>query len=303
VGVTPEDSVDAANYAFGRHPGYRALHAKGTLCKAAFIATPDASKLTRAAHMQGDPVAATVRVSNGSGDPNAADYQPDVRGLAVKFYLGDESRTDIVAQTIPRFSSRTPEPFVELLRAQRPGIQMAWRLPLLFAHNPRALATVPAALSAFKPVASYATATYYALHAYRFVDGEGGSRYVRYTLVPEAGDERLSLREARSRGRDYLQEEIRDRLARGPARFTLELQIAQAGDDVNDPSTPWPRERERVNAGTLELTELETERETGGDVLVFDPTRVTDGIELSDDPVLRFRHAAYTESVARRMSS
>jgi catalase len=56
-----------------------------------------------------------------------------------------------------------------------------------------------------------------------------------------------------------------------------------------------------VRAGTLELTELETERETGGDVLVFDPTRVTDGIELSDDPVLRFRHEAYTESVARRM--
>jgi catalase len=303
VAATPEESVDAANYAFGRHPGYRALHAKGTLCKATFTATPDASRLTRAPHMQGDPVEATVRVSNGSGDPSVPDYQPDVRGLAVKFYLPDESRTDIVAQTIPRFSSRTPEPFVELLRAQRPGIQMAWRMPLFLARNPRTLVTVPAALSAFKPIASYATATYYPLHAYLFVDGEGGSRYVRYTFVPEAGDRQPSLREARSRGRDYLQEEIRERLARGPVRFTLELQIAQAGDDVNDPSTPWPSDRERVNAGTLELTELETERETGGDVLVFDPTRVTDGIELSDDPVLRFRHLSYTESVARRMNS
>ena len=35
-------------------------------------------------------------------------------------------------------------------------------------------------------------------------------------------------------------------------------------------------------------------------VLVFDPTRVTTGIELSDDPVLRFRRRAYSESVARR---
>ena len=58
-----------------------------------------------------------------------------------------------------------------------------------------------------------------------------------------------------------------------------------------------------MTAGTLEITGLETERETGGDVLVFDPTRVTDGIECSDDPVLRFRHLAYTESVARRMES
>ena len=55
-----------------------------------------------------------------------------------------------------------------------------------------------------------------------------------------------------------------------------------------------------MNAGTLEITGLETERETGGDVLVFDPTRVTDGIELSDDPVLRFRPQAYSASVARR---
>jgi catalase len=38
-------------------------------------------------------------------------------------------------------------------------------------------------------------------------------------------------------------------------------------------------------------------------VLVFDPTRVVDGIELSDDPVLRFRPAAYDVSVARRTTS
>ena len=52
--------------------------------------------------------------------------------------------------------------------------------------------------------------------------------------------------------------------------------------------------------GTLKVTGLDTEREQGGDVLVFDPSRVTDGIECSDDPVLRFRPAAYSESVRHR---
>jgi catalase len=33
---------------------------------------------------------------------------------------------------------------------------------------------------------------------------------------------------------------------------------------------------------------------------VFDPTRVTDGIGLSDDPILHFRRAAYAQSVLRR---
>ncbi len=83
-------------------------------------------------------------------------------------------------------------------------------------------------------------------------------------------------------------------------RFILQLQIAGPGDDVDDPSSVWPKERRRANAGTLELTDLETERETGGDILVFDPSRVVDGIECSNDPVLRFRSAAYSDSVATR---
>jgi catalase len=301
VSVTPQQSIDAANEVFGHHPHYRALHAKGTLCKATFTASPEAAKLTRAPHMQGAPIEATVRVSNGGGDPDVPDYKPDVRGLAVKLYLSDGSRTDIVAQSVPRFPVRTPEAFVELMRAQRPGPAIAWRMPQFLARHPATLVTLPPGLAALKPIASYATCRYYATHAFRFLDSAGGARYIRYTFVPEAGDQRLSPREAKRRGRDYLRQEIGERLAAGPVRFTLELQLAEPGDAVDDASSVWPRERERINAGTLEISGLETERETGGDVLVFDPTRITDGIELSDDPILQFRHLAYTESVARRM--
>jgi catalase len=303
VTVTPEASIDAANQVFGRHPGYRALHAKGTLLKGTFTATPEAAALTRAVHMQGEPVPVTARVSNGGGNPNVPDYQPDVRGLAVKLYLTDGERTDIVAQTVPRFPVRTPAAFVELMLAQQPSPAIGWRMPMFLARHPGALLTLPPGLPALKPIASYATCAYYGIHAFRFVDSGGGGRYVRYTFVPEAGEQRLSLREARRRGRDYLQKEIRDRVEREPVRFTLALQIAGPGDAVDDPTSVWPKDRQRVRAGTLELTGLETERETGGDVLVFDPTRVVDGIELSDDPILNFRHRAYTDSVTRRMGS
>jgi catalase len=58
-----------------------------------------------------------------------------------------------------------------------------------------------------------------------------------------------------------------------------------------------------VTVGTLSITGPDTERDRGEDVLVFDPSRVTDGIECSDDPVLAFRPQAYSESVRRRMEA
>jgi catalase len=299
--VTPVQATEAANAAFGKHPGYRALHAKGTLLKGTFTAAPEAAHLTRATHMRGEPVPVTVRVSNGSGNPDDPDYAPDVRGFAVKMYLPDGSRTDIVAQTAPRFPVHEPGAFVELLLAQRRTPAMLWKFPLFLARNPLAATTLPANLAALRPPTSYATCTYYAIHAYRLLDAGGGSRFVRYTLRPESSAPALGPREAKRRGRDYLQEEISRRVQDGNVRFTLELQIAQPNDDVNDPASSWPEDRERVTAGTVELTGLDTERETGDDVLVFDPTRVVDGIECSEDPVLLFRRRAYSDSVARRM--
>ncbi len=293
--ITPERAVDVINAVFGSHHT-RSLHAKGSVCSGTFTATPAAAALTRASHMQGDPVETTVRVSNGSGHPRSKDYQPDVRGLAVKFHLADGSATDISSQTAPRFPVRTPDAFIDFVRAQEQGLSRAWRVPVFLARHPEALPSLRLSLPALKPPASYVTRSYYAIHAYRWVDSEGGERFVRYTWLPEAGSHNLSTSDAKQRGRDYLQEEIAERLADGPARFTLQLQIAGEGDKVDDPTAVWPDSRETVDAGTLELTAVKEVEEP----VVFDPARVTDGIELSDDPILNFRPRAYSVSVERR---
>jgi catalase len=300
--ISPQKALDIINGRFGSHLGYRALHAKGILVKGTFTASASAARLTRAQHMKGEPVPVTVRFSNGSGDPDLPDYGPEVRGMAVKFYLPDGSRTDISAQTVPRFPARTPDAFMNLLRASTPGPSRLWRLPLFLATHPEVLPALRANAPTLRPPTSYATVMYNAVHAFKWVDAEGGERYVRYHLLPETEEARLSQDEAKSRGRDYLQEEIATRLSRGPVRFTLELTIAGPGDKVDDPSAVWPDDREKVAAGTLELTELETGREKDGDVLVFDPVRVTDGIELSDDPILHYRSPAYSVSVERRIA-
>lgn len=294
--ISPEQMIDELNGVFGRHEGCRTLHAKGQNFAGTFTATPEAKTLTRAGHMQGGPVKVTVRLSNGNGNPHEPDNAPDVRGMAVKFYLPDGSRTDIVAQTVSRSPTRTPEDFIALIKASERKPSSAIMLPLFLVTHPETVKALPAVAAGSKPPASYATIRYHAFHAFKWVDAEGGERHVRYTFVPEQEPDESKRR----RGPDYLHEEIRERIARGPIRFRLDLTIAGPGDEVDDATAQWPKDREIVTAGTLEITGFDTEREKGDDILLFDPTRVVDGIELTADPILLFRTHAYSVSLERR---
>jgi catalase len=299
----PEQIVDAIHEISGRHEGTRAVHAKGVVCTGTFTATPEAASLTRAAHMQGDPVPVTARFSNGGGDPATKDSSKDGRGLAVKLYLEDGSRTDLVSITLPRFFVRSPEDFLEFTRARKPDPEtgqpdMAKLGAFLEAHQ-EALPAIQHALSQPAP-ASYAQLEYHGIHAFKWIAPDGTERWTRFTFHPRAGVAGISDEEAAERPSDYLQQEIRERLGREPVEFELEVQLAQDGDDPTDPTEPWPEDRERVVVGTLRIDDLDREREREGDVLVFDPTRVTDGIELSDDAILRVRPDAYAVSVERR---
>jgi catalase len=293
-----EEVVDAINDITGEHPGHRAAHAKGTLLSGTF--TPSGSGLTTAAHMGEEPVRVTVRVSNGGGEPAIPDYAKEARGLAVKFYLPDGSKTDIVALSLPCFFVRTPEDFLEFTRARKPDPETGQpdfeKLGAWLQNHPEAGPAIQAAVTT-NPPESYATVRYNSIHAFRWTAADGAQRWVRYRFEPEAGERTLSEDEARSRGRDYLQEEI---VARDGAAFRMVVVIAAADDDPDDPTVAWPEDRERVEVGRLELTGPDTERERGDDILVFDPTRLTDGIELSDDQILRFRPRAYATSVTRR---
>ena len=50
----------------------------------------------------------------------------------------------------------------------------------------------------------------------------------------------------------------------------------------------------------MELTRPITNKEIGDPVMLHDPTRVTDGIETSDDPILQARRGVYEASAAHR---
>jgi catalase len=293
VDAFAEQVVDAINRISGAHPGQRAAHAKGTLLSGTFTPSAEAAGLTTAAHMRGEPVRVTARLSNGGGDPGVPDYAREGRGLAVKFYLPDGTRTDVIGLTLPCFFVRTPEDFLAFTEARMEPESL---MPDFLGAHPEALPAIQAALGA-DPPDSYATCAFNSIHSYRWTGPDGGARWVRYRFEPDAGERTIAPAEAKARGRDYLRE---DALARPELAFRMLVVVAAPDDAVHDPTVAWPDERERVEVGRLVLSGPETERERGGDVLVFDPTRLTAGIELSDDPILRFRPRAYSVSVARR---
>jgi catalase len=299
-----EQLVGAANAIYGEHPGRRALHAKGVWCEGTFTATSEAAALSRAAVFQGEPVPSLVRFSSGSGNPESHDATREARGIAVKLRPEEGDEIDILATTARAFTNRTPEDFLELLRLRRPDPETGQpdmeKLGAWFAEHPEAQPSVQSILGS-EPPASFATLTYYSPHSFRLVSGDGGGAWVRYRFRPQAGEETIPDDEARERGRDYLSEELDQRLRGGTMSFDLLFQLAGEDDPIDDPTAVWPDERELVVGGTLEITAVVDDPEGDGHIDVFDPMRLGDGIEPSNDPVLHARPKAYSVSAYKRL--
>jgi catalase len=304
---TPEsvirDIVDAMRALAGKHPGFRPVHAKGLVCAGTFRASADAARVSRAPHFGGHPIPAVVRFANANGNPDAHDGAPNVRSMAVKFQLADGKSADILANSIEGFIARTPEELLEFLRAQLPdpatGRPNPDAVPRFLASHPGGRAFVERLMK--KPVpASYGQTIYYAEHAFRFTAADGSSRFGRYRFVPEAGESILTPDDAGKRSPTFLREELEGRLRTGPVAFRLVLQLAAPGDPTDDVTALWPADRPLVELGRLEVTSISPTSAADERRLIFDPTNTTDGIDLSDDPILPARSAAYSISYDRR---
>ena len=288
--------IDTVARMLGSVPGCRVTHEDGIVLTGTFTPTPRARELTRAAHMQGDPVRVTVRFSNGFPDPTLVDaVENNPRGMAVKFYLPDGSTTDLVCQDWPVFPAGTPEDFRDLIAAQGEGEAAAEKF--LAEHPDVAAAGAKVAAESGRPPLSWATMKFNSMNAFRLVNAEGAAQFVRFRFVPEKGEHSLPVEERESAAPHYLHEGVAAEL---PIRYRVLAQLAHDDDQTTDPSKAWPEDREWAELGGIEITGPDTERERGDDVLVFDPMRLTDGIEPSDDPILHIRTHVYAESVRRR---
>jgi catalase len=291
--------VDTFYKIYGSHPGFRVNHAKGVVAEGSFVASPRASALSRAALFDGTKIPVTVRFSNDGGFPNVPDGAPsNPKGMAVKFHLPDGGEVNMVMLAIKFFPVATGDEFRDLLVAISESPANApkpTKLDQFIASHPK----FPASFGSAPTPDSFADQEYHGLDAFIFVDKAGHRRAVRYIMTPE-NVVQLSASEAARKAPDFLVDDLPQRIAKRPVVFHLKVQLAAAGDQTKDPSEPWSKRREVVELGVLTLDKPVADSLEAQKNLLFLPTSLTDGIELSDDRLPVIRAKAYVLSFARR---
>jgi catalase len=297
-----QDILKQFDAIFGLHPGFRPAHAKGFMLTGTFTPAPEAASLTRAPHITRSSTPVTVRFSNSTGIPLIPDTDPNAnpRGLAIRFNLAEHVHTDIVAHSTDGFPTRTPQEFLELLRAiaitdsSQPS---PTPIETFLGSHPSALKFV---LTPKPCPSSFARETYFGVTAMRFTNKEGASRYGRYRITPDAGNDHLDESATKSKEANFLFDELAARIASGPISFQLEVHVANDDDVVDDATLHWPEDRPLVNLGKIVLTNPVPDNAHEQKKIIFDPIPRVDGIEPSDDPLLELRAAIYLLSGRRR---
>ncbi len=299
----PVALVHALNkVAGGPHIGFRANHAKGVLVTGTFTPAKTAPSFSSAPHFA-KSVPVLVRFSDTTGVPNIPDASPDAspHGMAIRFKLPDGGQTDIVSISSNNgFPVATPEDFLALLTAignSGPGVPKPTPVEQFLGSHPAALKWVT---TPRPPPQSFGTLAFYGVNAFKFTNAKGVSHYGRYQILPVAGEHALTAAEVTKEEPNYLMDELPKRIATGPVKFKLVVQVAKEGDVTNDATALWPADREIVELGVLSLTATEKEQVKEQKALLYNPLSLTPGIEASTDPILAARPPAYAISYTQR---
>ena len=304
-----EDSVaiavnDALEGAYGRHLGKRRNHTKGFGTTGYFVGTEEAAQLSRSVLFDGDRIEVIGRFSIAGGDPSASDSKRSPRGMGLEFRLKNGALHHMT-MILRRCSSRErlPRFWTNSWLSLRTGMRgkADQKLDRLYEAASRQRCTGAFSGDA-QSATSYANCAFYGIHTFRFVDQAGKTTNVRFRFMPEDGERSLTDAQLAQMPREFLEAAFRDRVKQGPVRWGMIVTIGEPGDPENDPTVLWPAGRREIKAGTLTLTSFAPDQAAGAYKINFDPMQLADGIEPTDDPVLRFRSSSYAISHSRRQT-
>lgn len=301
--LTPKRIIDVLQSNGGDHPGYRRNHAKGICGYGYFEANGGLAAFSSSPLFAGGRTPVVGRFALPGGNPYAADSSVPIRSFALRFDLanGEQWRTGMNA--MPVFPVSTPQAFYDLNVATHPdpatGKPDPEKAKAFFMSHPETGAFL-AWVKTAKPAASYVTETYQSLNAFYLRDANGNRRAVRWKVVPETPE--TGTGDPAAGDTDYLAADLQQRLAKGPARWHLQMVFADPGDPVDDASKAWPDGRKTVDAGVVVIERAEPQATGSCRDINYDPTILPRGIEISGDPIIVARSAAYADSYLRRTS-
>jgi len=299
--LTSDKLVTALEKSGGHHPGYRRNHAKGVCFQGEFSANGQASTLSRAALFAPGVTPVVGRFAIAGGNPNAPDYAVPVRSMALAFYQknGEQWRTGMNA--MPFFPVQSVQGFYDLQTATLPDAKTGKPDPARIQDFVRQHPEIKPFFAWAKqsvPSSSWTRDQFNSLNAFHFIDAQGRSHLVRWSMVPHADYQPMNENE---RGdTDFLKHDLQQRLAQGPQKWDLIITVAGPRDKSNDASIDWPADRQKVNAGTLTLTKTMPQQQGACNDINYDPLILPQGITASDDPLLNARSSAYAKSYNAR---
>lgn len=149
---------------------------------------------------------------------------------------------------------------------------------------------------------SYAREVYYGINAYEFIDETSKRTAFRYQVVPDEGWDHLTEEEYKTKGPEFLQEEIVERVRNGPILLCLRAQIAE-NDILDDATVPFPSARDIMDLGMIKLDSIVPDTLKEQKHIIFDPIPRVKGIDPTPDPLLELRAAVYLISGKERRAA
>ncbi|HBR2126528.1 TPA: catalase family peroxidase [Klebsiella variicola] len=295
--LTSDKLVTVLQQSGGVHQGYRRNHAKGMCVLGSFISNGNASTLSRALLFSKGETAVTGRLAIAGGNPAAPDYTVPVRSMALSFTQanGEQWRTGMNA--MPFFPVSSVESFYELQTATLPDTKTGKPNPEkvnAFVMSHPEIKPFFAWAKQYIPSSSWASDRFNSLNAFRLIDQTGNEHLVRWSMVPHTRF--VPISDIDKQNKDFLQQDLRQRLEQGTLEWDLVFTLAQADDKGNDSTKAWPANRKTINAGTLVLNKAIPQQQGPCNDINYDPLILPDGIAASDDPILNARSSAYTKS-------
>ena len=302
--VSPVALVDQFEATGGKFEGYRRSGAKGICAMGEFVGSAEGKNISTASAFSGQKIPVIVRFSVGGANPKAPDNAKSQRNMALEFALPNGEVWQHGNISAPVFGAATPTQLLGRLASQQPDPATKAADPAkvkAFADaNPEVL--IQGRWFASQPVpASFGSANYWGVHGFAFTNAKGEKTAGKWIFEPVGGLQGLTDEEAKAKGPSFLFDDLRQRVAAGQVAFNFNLEIAQAGDRLDNATLPLPEGRKKITLGQLKVTSVSPD--AGGSCLTinFDPNRLPKGVEGLGDPMLTARSAPYAVSMGRRL--